>query len=101
MKSVIESLNSVCLTKMTSTDEEWLELDMDSSGKKFILSNYLKLVKQLKAQDKLPALVFRYDFTSNVFVGSLLKWYRAHRIIHFLPRILINLRGNKFTPMTS
>lgn len=96
MKSVIESLNSVCLTKMTSTDEEWLELDMDSSGKRFILSNYLKLVKQLKAQDKLPALVFRYDFTSNVF-----EWYRAHRIIHFLRRILSNLRGNKFTPMTS
>lgn len=45
---------------MTSTDEEWMELDMDSSGKEFILSNYLKLIEQLKAQDKLPALVFRY-----------------------------------------
>lgn len=57
---MIDSLNSLCLTKLTSTDEEWMELDMDSSGKEFILSNYLKLIEQLKAQDKLPALVFRY-----------------------------------------
>ncbi|CAH3032867.1 unnamed protein product [Porites evermanni] len=61
VKSVIDSLNSLCLTKMTSTDEEWMELDMDSSGKKFILSNYLKLIEQLKAQDKLPALVFSFE----------------------------------------
>ena len=58
-QSVIKSLNSVCVKKMISTDEEWLELGIGSVGRGAILCNYSKLVEQLKAQDKLPALVFR------------------------------------------
>ena len=56
---MIKSLNSVCVKKIESTDEEWLELGIGSAGKLAIRCNYLKLVEQLKAQDKLPALVFR------------------------------------------
>ena len=56
---MIKSLNSVCVKKMISTDEEWLKLGIGSVGRGAILCNYSKLVEQLKAQDKLPALVFR------------------------------------------
>ena len=34
---------------------------MSSSDKRFIIVNFSKFVEQLRAQDKLPALVFRYD----------------------------------------
>ena len=56
---MIKSLSSVCVKKIISTDEEWLELGIGSVGRGAILYNYSKLVEQLKAQDKLPALVFR------------------------------------------
>ena len=46
---VIQSLNSV-------NSEEMARMP---SGKAFILRNFPTLVEQLKAQDKLPALVFR------------------------------------------
>ncbi|KAM7443056.1 putative ATP-dependent RNA helicase ddx60 [Porites harrisoni] len=60
-KSVIKSLNSVCEKKLTSIEGEWSELGIGSTGKRVILHNYAKLVEQLKAQDKLPALVFSFD----------------------------------------
>ena len=66
VEAVIQSLNSVCFEKKTSTDEEWGELGISSTGKKFIKMNFPKLVEQLKAQDKLPALVFRYKY---VYIG--------------------------------
>lgn len=59
MQSVIQSLNSVCVDKQASVEQEWSEIGMPSSGADFIVFNFPKLVDQLKAQDKLPALVFR------------------------------------------
>lgn len=59
MEDVIQSLNSVCVDKKISTEEEWGKLGMSSTDKNFIRMNFPKLVEQLKAQDKLPALVFR------------------------------------------
>lgn len=56
---MIKSLNSACEEKLASIEEEWSELGISSTGKLVILHNYAKLVEQLKAQDKLPALVFR------------------------------------------
>lgn len=56
---MIKSLNSVCEKKLISTEGEWSELGISSTGKLAILRNYAKLVEQLKEQDKLPALVFR------------------------------------------
>lgn len=56
---MIKSLNSVCEKKLTSIEGEWSELGIGSTGRRVILHNYAKLVEQLKAQDKLPALVFR------------------------------------------
>lgn len=59
VEAVMQSLNSVCVDIKTSTEEEWGELGMSSTGKNFIWMNFPKLVEQLKAEDKLPALVFR------------------------------------------
>ena len=61
VKSVIRWLNNECLQTGFSTEEEWNKLEMDSSGTRFILNNFTKLVDQLRAQNKLPALVFRYE----------------------------------------
>ncbi|XP_078360874.1 putative ATP-dependent RNA helicase DDX60 isoform X2 [Oculina patagonica] len=61
VQSVIQSLNFVCMEKQASTEEEWSELAMPSSGKFFICRNFPKLVDQLRAQNKLPALVFSFD----------------------------------------
>jgi len=52
-------LNSVFLEKKASIDEEWNQVKMPSSGKEFVGKNFPKLIEQLKAQGKLPALVFR------------------------------------------
>ena len=59
VQCVIQSLNSVCQKVQASTEHEWSELEMPASGNLFILRNFPKLVDQLRAQDKLPALVFR------------------------------------------
>ncbi|XP_078360877.1 putative ATP-dependent RNA helicase DDX60 [Oculina patagonica] len=61
VEAVIQTLNSVCVDKRTSTEEEWGKLGMSSTDKIFIRMNFPKLVEQLKAQDKLPALVFSFD----------------------------------------
>ena len=61
MKSVIRSLNNECIQKQFSTEEEWNKQEMPSSGTYFIRNNFTKLVDQLRAQNKLPALVFRYE----------------------------------------
>ncbi|PFX17719.1 putative ATP-dependent RNA helicase DDX60 [Stylophora pistillata] len=61
VKSVIRWLNKECLQTGFSTEEEWNKLEMDSSGTRFILNNFTKLVDQLRAQNKLPALVFSFD----------------------------------------
>lgn len=63
VQSVIQSLNSVCQEKQASTEDEWSALRLPSSGKLFIWLNFPKLVDQLRAQDKLPALVFSFDRT--------------------------------------
>ena len=59
MESVIQSLNAICVDKQASVESAWSEIGMPSSGTGFILNNFTKLVDQLRAQDKLPALVFR------------------------------------------
>ncbi|XP_068713426.1 probable ATP-dependent RNA helicase DDX60 isoform X5 [Montipora foliosa] len=51
VESVIQSLNSVPSEEMTTMP----------SGDPFILKNFPTLVEQLKAQDKLPALVFSFN----------------------------------------
>ncbi|KAK2572321.1 putative ATP-dependent RNA helicase DDX60 [Acropora cervicornis] len=61
VQCVIESLNSVCQEKQASTEDEWSDLRLPSCGDFFILMNFPKLVDQLRAQDKLPALVFSFD----------------------------------------
>ncbi|XP_015768450.1 PREDICTED: probable ATP-dependent RNA helicase DDX60 [Acropora digitifera] len=63
VQSVIQSLNSGCQEKQASTEDEWSALRLPSSGKLFIWLNFPKLVDQLRAQDKLPALVFSFDRT--------------------------------------
>ncbi|KAK2572326.1 putative ATP-dependent RNA helicase DDX60 [Acropora cervicornis] len=63
VQSVIQSLNSVCQEKQASTEDEWSAIRLPSSGKFFICLNFPKLVDQLRAQDKLPALVFSFDRT--------------------------------------
>ena len=57
---MIQSLNSVCQEKQASTEDEWVGLQLPSVGKLFIQLNFPKLVDQLRADDKLPAIVFRY-----------------------------------------
>lgn len=59
VEAVIHSLNSVFLKRKESADKEWSQVGMSSSGKNFVAKNFPKLVEQLKAQGKLPALVFR------------------------------------------
>ena len=59
VQSVINSLNSVFLENHSLTGEQWGELGMTLSGKGFIKRNFAKLIDELRAQDKLPALVFR------------------------------------------
>ncbi|XP_022803055.1 probable ATP-dependent RNA helicase DDX60 [Stylophora pistillata] len=61
VKSVIRSLNNECIQKQFSTEEEWNKQEMPSSGRDFIRNNFTKLVDQLRAQNKLPALVFSFD----------------------------------------
>ncbi|XP_044173202.1 probable ATP-dependent RNA helicase DDX60 isoform X1 [Acropora millepora] len=61
VQCVIQSLNSVCQEKQDSTEDEWSDLGLPSCGDSFILRNFPKLVDQLRAQDKLPALVFSFN----------------------------------------
>ncbi|XP_022789735.1 probable ATP-dependent RNA helicase DDX60 [Stylophora pistillata] len=61
VKSVIRSLNDEYIQKGLSTEEEWNKLKKPSSGTDFIRYNFTKLVDQLRAQNKLPALVFSFD----------------------------------------
>ena len=55
----MNSLNSVFLENHSLTEEHWGELGMTLSGKGFIKRNFAQLIDELRAQDKLPALVFR------------------------------------------
>ncbi|CAH3109016.1 unnamed protein product [Pocillopora meandrina] len=61
VQSVIDSLNSVFLETHSSTEERWGEQSMTSYGKTFIKKTFEKLINELKAQEKLPALVFSDD----------------------------------------
>ncbi|CAH3109026.1 unnamed protein product [Pocillopora meandrina] len=61
VQSVINSLNSVFLEIHSSTEEQWGEQRMTSYGKPFIKKSFEKLINELKAQEKLPALVFSDD----------------------------------------
>lgn len=61
VQSVINSLNSVFVETHSSTEEQWSKLRMTSFGKSFIKKTFEKLIDQLRAQDKLPALVFSDD----------------------------------------
>ncbi|CAH3109024.1 unnamed protein product [Pocillopora meandrina] len=61
VQSVIDSLNSVLLETHSSTEERWGEQRMTSYGQIFIRKTFEKLINELKAQEKLPALVFSDD----------------------------------------
>ncbi|CAH3109010.1 unnamed protein product [Pocillopora meandrina] len=61
VQSVINSLKSVFLENHSLTEEQWGGLGMTFSGKQFIKNNFAKLIDELRAQDKLPALVFSND----------------------------------------
>ena len=45
--------------KLQEIEEQWIENHVDPTSKKFIERNFLILIEKLKAQGKLPALVFR------------------------------------------
>ncbi|XP_022803066.1 probable ATP-dependent RNA helicase DDX60 [Stylophora pistillata] len=61
VQSVITSLNSAFVEAHSSTEEQWGKLRMTSFGKSFIKKSFDKLIDQLRAQEKLPALVFSDD----------------------------------------
>ncbi|XP_027035542.1 probable ATP-dependent RNA helicase DDX60 [Pocillopora damicornis] len=83
VQAVIQSLNSVLLEKQASTEEEWTQLGMASLGKLFIWSNFPKLVEQLKAQGKLPALVFSFDriFCEELAFGLAQHFRKREKLI--------------------
>ena len=66
-------MNDTFVKRKALIDKEWMELGMPSSGKEFNIKNFPKLIEQLKAQGKLPALVFRYTFAfidKRVFISK-------------------------------
>ncbi|CAH3109022.1 unnamed protein product, partial [Pocillopora meandrina] len=83
VEAVLQSLNSILLEKQASTEEEWTQLGMPSSGKIFIWKNFPKLVEQLKAQKKLPALIFSFDrkFCEELAFGLAQHFQKREEVI--------------------
>ena len=51
--------------KLQEIEKQWIEKYVDPTSKEFIERNFLILIEKLKAQGKLPALVFRLAPFSN------------------------------------
>ena len=59
ISQVLADLRGAVESKLQDITDKWLQEDVDPSSLKFIILNFMTLVEKLKAQGKLPVLVFR------------------------------------------